>query len=231
MGIVETINRCFKKIQFALPITVLMGFLIVILLSGCSIKGEETFLVKEHLDETVVKINDHEFTLEDIGYYIANGEASVEAQALTYNPDNPEEYWNKHTNGIFIKVQARQNVMDNFVRDEILAIAAKEQGLTLSDEEKENCKTGAQTMYNQLNAFQKEEAGITVENLKVALENAYLGQNYLKYRLENDGRDDYTEQDWQLNGVCYEGLLNKYKVKVIDSVWEKVDFGKVTIER
>lgn len=204
--------------------------LAVVFITGCSVKGEGDFLVKDHLDDVVVEINDSKFTFGDIGYYIANGEAAVEAQALVYNKDNPEEYWNKHTNGIFIKVQTRQNIMDNFVRDSILAMAAKEQGITLSDNEKENCKVTAGEMYKQLSEYQRDNAGITEERLNTAVENAYLGQMFINYKLENSG-GDYTAEDWQLDGVCYEGLLSEYKVKVINKVWEKAEMGKITIER
>lgn len=208
---------------------------VVLLLSGCSVKtlihGKDEFIVNEHLDDVVLNINDNSYTLQEIAYYIANGEAGVEAQALIYNPDNPQEYWNKHTNGIFIKVQARQNTMDNYIRDEVLALAAKEQGIALSEEELNNCKATVEQLYAQLSSYQKEQAGITEESLQNNIENAYLGQLYVQYRLENDGSDKYTAQDWQVNGICYKGLLSQYKVQVVDSVWEEVEFGEVTIER
>lgn len=204
---------------------------IIFCVSACSLKGEGEFALKDHLDDVVLKINDAEFTFGDLGYYIANGEAAVEAQALVYNQDNPMEYWNKHTNGIFIKVQTSQNVLDNFIRDAILAIEAKNQGLSLSDAEKENCKTAAEGMFGQLSSFQKEAAGITLESLQRDIENAYLGQIYVTYKLANDGSDDYTASDWQLDGVCYKGLLSQYKIKIENKNWEKAEFGKMTIER
>lgn len=218
----------FTKITILFSIIVLS----VVMFAGCEfLEGKGEFVVKEHLDDVIVEINDTKLTFRDIGYYIANGEAAVEAQALVYNPDNPEEYWNKHTNGIFIKVQTRENIMDNFIRDTVLAMSAKEQGLSLSDEEKENCVKTAKDLYGQLSAFQREEAGITEETLVKDIENAYLGQKYIEYRLENDGRDDYTQEDWILGGVCYEGLLSKYDVKVITDTWEQAELGTITIER
>lgn len=210
-------------------------FAVMLILSGCSVKtmihGKEKFIVNEHLEDVVLNINDNSYTMQEIAYYIANGEAGVEAQALVYNPDNPQEYWNKHTNGIFIKVQARQNTMDNYIRDEVLALAAKEQGIALSEEEISNCQKTAEQLYAQLSSYQKEQAGITKESLQNNIEHAYLGQLYIQSRLQNDGSSKYTEQDWQVNGVCYKGLLSEYKVKVVDSVWDNVEFGEVTIER
>ena len=195
------------------------------------INGKEPFVVKEHLEDVVLKIDDNSYTLQDIGYYIANGEASVEAQAQMYNPDNPQEYWNKHTNGIFIKVQARENTMDNYIRDEILALAAVEENLSLTEEDMTTCDATVKQLYEQLSKTQKEEAGITEESLRKNIEKALLGQLYIQYRLANDGSDKYTAQDWQLEGVCYKGLLSQYDVEIVDSVWEQVEFGEVTIRR
>jgi len=219
-----------KKIKRVyVVIALLMIFLVSV--SGCDLGKKKEFKVKEHLNDVVLTINNTEYTLEDIGYYIANGEAAVEAQALIYSPNNPEQYWNKHTNGVFIKVQAKQNVIDNFTRDILLALAAEENGISLSDEEKEQCRAAAQTALGQLNSYQKSEAGVSIDSLNEAMENAYLGQKYIDYRLENDGSDDYTAQDWQVGGLCYKGFMSEYKIKVNDEIWEKVDFGEVTIER
>lgn len=218
---------CFSKIFVAMCLFSLM----LAVFSGCRASRGGTIVVKEHLSDVVLTINDTEFTLEDIGYYIANGEASVEAQAKIYSPDNTYAYWQKHTNGVFIKLQAKDNVIDNFTRDIILSMAAKDNGMSLSEEELTYCKTSAKQLFDGLNDFQKEEAGITVENLTKAVENAYLAQLYVNSKLENDNSEGYTAEDWALNGVCYKGLLSKYEVKVNEDVWEKVDLGKVTIKR
>lgn len=205
--------------------------ILLVSVAGCGIGGKKEFKVKEHLNEVILTINDTEFTLEDIGYYIANGEAAVEAQALVYSPDDPQKYWNKHTNGIFIKVQAKENVMDNFTRDCLLAVAAKDKNISLSDDEKQQCQAAAESAYEQLNSYQCEGTGITVETLSDAMQNAYLGEKYVEYRLENDGTSEYTTDDWKLDGLCYNGLMSEYKIKVNDELWEKVDFGNITIER
>lgn len=219
-----------KKVKRLHVIAAVMLMLIVGI-SGCGKETKSEFKVKEHLNDVILTINDSEFTLEDIGYYIANGEAAVEAQALVYSPDDPQKYWNKHTNGIFIKVQAKENVMDNFLRDSLLAVAAKEKNILLSDDEKQQCQAAAESAYEQLNSYQCEGAGITVEALAKAMQNAYLGEKYVEYRLENDGTSDYTTEDWQLDGLCYNGLMSEYKIKINNKIWDKVDFGNITIER
>ena len=61
--------------------------ILIFIISGCSVKTEDKYLVKNHLDDVIVKIDDVEYCFGDIGYYITNGEATVESQALVYNPD------------------------------------------------------------------------------------------------------------------------------------------------
>lgn len=220
-----------KKLnKFYVIITLMVVFLVAV--TGCNFgKKKEAYKVKEHLDDVVLTINDTDFTLRDIGYYIINGESAVEAQALIYSPDNPEEYWNKHTNGIFIKVQAKQAAIDSFTRDALLAMAAQEQNISLTAEEEEQCKEAVQSALEQLNSYQKTETGIDETTLGEAMEKAFLGGKYVEYRLENDGTDDYTADDWNVEGICYEGLTSQYKIKVNNKVWDQVDFGNVTIER
>ncbi len=204
--------------------------ILIFIISGCSVKTEDKYLVKNHLDDVIVKIDDVEYCFGDIGYYITNGEAAVESQALVYNPDDPTEYWNKHTNGIFIRVEARDSVMNNFVKDVILSSEAENQGLSLTDEQKQQCSQSAQTILGQLNNYQKEQAGLTADNIDKALQRACLAQSYIEYKLQNEG-SNYTQDDWNLDGVCYKAILENHKVKVITKIWEKPDFGNITIER
>ena len=219
--------RTLKKISIVAALVVVF----VVSLVGCSFGKKEEFKVKNNLDKVVLTIDDTKYTLGDIGYYIANGEAAVEAQALIYSPEHPEQYWNKHTNGVFIKLEAKQDVIDNFIRDSLLAMAAKEKSISLSDAEKKQCDEAAQSAFEQLSEYQQKEAGITLDNIGKAMENAYLGQKYIEYRLENDGSDDYTAQDWALEGLCYKGLMSEHKIKTNEDIWEKVDFGNISIER
>ena len=105
---------------------------------------DTTFVFRDNLDLQIMTVDDTSFTLEDIAFYIAYEEMSVEKDAYVYNPDNTNQYWNVHTNGSFVKAAAKQSVIDMAVHDYIFYEGAIERGLSL-DEEDEKTLEFAQT--------------------------------------------------------------------------------------
>ena len=52
---------------------------------------------KAHLKDNAIKVDGSIYTLEDVAFYIAYEEMTVEKDALIYDPDDPNKYWNIHT--------------------------------------------------------------------------------------------------------------------------------------
>ena len=69
---------------------------------------KQNIVYNEHLDDVAVIVNGKELTLRDMAFYVAYEEMNVEKQALVYDSDNPNKYWNIHTNGEFVRVAARK---------------------------------------------------------------------------------------------------------------------------
>ncbi len=72
---------------------------------------KQNIVYNEHLEDVAVTVNGKELTLRDMAFYVAYEEMNVEKQALVYDSDNPNKYWNIHTNGEFVRVAARKAAM------------------------------------------------------------------------------------------------------------------------
>ena len=59
-------------------------------------REKNIYVYEEHLDDSVVTVDNQTITLREFGYYILKMEDIVQAQALVYNPEDPTEYWNLH---------------------------------------------------------------------------------------------------------------------------------------
>ena len=87
-------------------------------------------------DEVAAVVDGEDLTLGEVALYVLYVEKQVEKDAQLYNPENTRDYWNIHTNGIFIAADAKKSALGMAVHDMIFARAAEEQGIELSAEEK-----------------------------------------------------------------------------------------------
>lgn len=162
----------------------------MIFAAGCSKKTSST-------GDLVVTINDQKLYMQDMMYFIY----AMEAQGQMYAQYYPG-YWDMEYNeGVTMRQQMKQSVMDAAVMWEILYLKAQEEKDTLTDDEKTTIKTNVESIMTSLkdNKEQLELTGFTTENLTTA-------QNKLQ-------------------------LANKYYQKVIDGLGIKEDDVKATVDR
>ncbi len=162
----------------------------MIFAAGCSKKTSST-------GDLVVTINDQKLYMQDMMYFIY----AMEAQGQMYAQYYPG-YWDMEYNeGVTMRQQMKQSVMDAAVMWEILYLKAQEEKDTLTDDEKTTIKTNVESIMTSLkdNSEQLKLTGFTTENLTTA-------QNKLQ-------------------------LANKYYQKVIDGLGIKEDDVKATVDR
>ena len=79
---------------------ILMMFLWILLLcalvsvGGCGVR-QKTIEFKEHLDETVLELDGIKYPLRELAFYVAYEEQLIQEQALVYDMDHTDKYWNK----------------------------------------------------------------------------------------------------------------------------------------
>lgn len=198
---------------------------LMLLATGCR---QQTISVKEHLDTVIVTLDEVQITLEELAYYIYAMERVVEEQAVLYAPDDPESYWNAHVNGVFIKLGAKEGVIQAAIRDRLLSQMAAEEGITITPEEKILLDESAQQEYDAMSDYQREETGIDGKAIKETFYKAGMAEKYAKTLMVREG---LSEEEIAVEGSYHQSLLAEHAVRIDEKAWDKVEFGKVTIKR
>ena len=205
-----------KRIRFTIILVLIL--IVVIAFSFQSKEKKEYLVYNEALDKTAVTVDDVSLTLKDIAFYVAYEEKTVQEQAILYNPDNPRQYWNVYTDGQFVKLTAKQAALDMAVHDEIFYQMAVAEGLTLD---------AASDFWSDLEDWQKEQLGISEEELDSEMEKIALADKYQSIYAEMNQKE---YEAYNFNGEAYEALLSEHEYSVNEKVWDRVDFGSVTLD-
>ena len=189
---------------------------------------KQNIVYNEHLDDVAVIVNGKELTLRDMAFYVAYEEMNVEKQALVYDSDNPNKYWNIHTNGEFVRVAARKAAMSMAIHDEIFYEMAKKESITLTDDEKAALKNSEKDFWYDLSDIDgAKKLGVEKKDIYSSMEKSAIAR---KYQEIYAGLDNADITDYDFSGGRYEKLLEKNNYKIKEKVWKRVDMGNVTLD-
>lgn len=212
-----------KRISARFFLLLLLCLNLVIPLTSC----KKTFLYREHLDDTLLTIEDRaNYTLRDVAFYIWYEESLGDTYAKIYNKENPRSYWNAHTNGEFMSVLIKDSTLNLIIHDALLYQKAQAEGVSLTEDEMQEAQKNAQDSYKDLNTEQLEALGISLEDFQNTLEKIATARKYMLFRCETDKREI---TDWETNGIAYQALLSESSYKVNTMLWEQIDIGKITL--
>lgn len=214
------------KIRFILVTVILV--VIVGVISIRSHESKKAIQAVDHLDDTVVTVDDRNIALSDMMFYIAYEETTVQEQARIYAPDNPGSYWNLHVDGHFMKVVARDAAMDMAVHDEIFYQLALEAKLELDDSEQELLDGREKDFWSDRSDEEIEKLGVEEEVIKEAMYRLTLAQKYQNLISEMTGN---MYEAYDMDGAAYETLLEEHTVKVNDRIWDRLNFGEIVINK
>lgn len=216
--IVRWMGRCLAAVLLACG---LLG------LAGCGARIE-TISFCEHLDDTVLELDGQEYPLRELAFYVAYEEQIIQEQALVYDASNPNAYWNTHINGHFMRVQARDEAMNQAIHDFIFYEMAGELGMELDQEEIDYATGRSEDFWMDLGETAQMRLGITKEELTEDLLRMALAQ---KCQQLYAAMQDALENDYDVNGAAYETLLEAHTYKIRDRLWEGVSMGHVTLDQ
>ena len=174
-----------------------------------------------------MQVNDQKLTLKDAAYYVAYEEKTVEEQAVVYDPDNTNKYWNLHIDGEFVRVAASNAVVNMLIHDEIFYELAVDDGIELTQEDIDAYENSESDFWSDLTDIDGQSAlGITEDDLKETMKKAALAQKYQEIyaQLQNAETTDYD-----VSGDGYKELLEKTDYKINEKLWDRVDIGNVTL--
>lgn len=212
-------RRCRRYLSVAVLLCIFLC------LGGCGIR-QKTITFNEHLDDTVLVLDGQKYPLRELAFYVAYEEQLVQKQALLYDTDNTNSYWNIHMNGHFVRVRARQIAMDMAVHDFIFYELALELGMELSEDETTYALSRSEDFWMDLGELGQKRLGITQEELDEDLLRMALAQ---KYQELYAAMENAASEDFDVGQAAYEKLLKQHEYKV-KSVWDGVSMGHVTLE-
>lgn len=224
--------KSFYKKQHKYVFTLFLIVLVIVLgVYSVYLRNSKKKLVyADSLDCVAVTVNGTDLNLRQLAFYVAYEEMQVEKEAQVYNPDDTKKYWNLwnfRTDGVFVRVEARNAAMQMAVHDEIFYKMALEEGLELTGEQITFLNNDEEDFWNDLQDYDGAgKLGITREDVHETMEHIALAQYYqtIYARLEGAEYEDYDFAE-----EAYEALLEKNSYQVNEEVWDRVDFGNVIL--
>ena len=198
---------------------------VLLCLGGCGVR-QRTIVFNEHLDETALVLDGREYPLRAFAFYVAYEEQLIQEQAILYDAKNPNAYWNIHMNGHFVRVRAREEAMNLAIHDFVLYELAVEAGTELSDEEITYAKSRCGDFWSDLGETGQKRLGVTEEELAETVLHMAVAQKYQELLA---AMDNVPAEDYDVNGMAYEKLLEDHSYKIKSGVWDGVSMGHVTL--
>ena len=210
-------------------VTIVLGAIVIVLgmYSLRSAGSRKDLKYTECLDKMAVTVNDQMVTFREAALYVAYEEQSVQEQALVYDEDHTDKYWNLHIDGEFVRVAAKQATQQMLIHDVIFYQMAMEEEMDLSEEEAQAFENNFYDFWSDLTEDGKEELlGVTEEELHEAMRRMALAQKCQEvYAIVND----IPKEELDFSGEAYQQLLEKYKYIINDNVWDRLSFGNITL--
>ncbi|MCR5273248.1 MAG: hypothetical protein K6E13_09765 [Lachnospiraceae bacterium] len=180
------------------------------------------------MNEIVVTVDGKDYVLSDIAYYIAKQETKVQEEAILYNPDDANEFWNVHTNGKFIRLAAKENTMSRAIHDFIFIDMANERDVTLTEEELMYAENNAVDFWDDLGEERQALIGIDYEKLKDTVLDEALAEKMVKIFAEEN---DKSPSNYDYDASAYEKMLADHTYTINEDLWGDFTFGWITIKR
>lgn len=225
-------NKVSKK-------TIIIILVINCLLIAIAICGKilSRFDYEDHLDETVITVDDNGITLREFGYYIYEVEAFVQNQALLYDPENPKRWWNTHFSAgwdsQFVCDYAKKVAINTYLSDEIYYQKAVSNGFVLSSAEEAQAAEESKNMLNRMDPEQLEITGLDGDIVMNLRRRHTLAAKYAAYLAETQSFAGYTEEPEKLvnwDGAYFQQvILPEHIVVTNDKVMDKITLGKITV--
>ncbi len=222
-------KKILKKVNIVISIcsVVIIACLVAIGFIYVNNRYNNRFDYKNHLNETVLTIDDYTYNLREVAYYVIKMEASVDNTANAYNPKNPKEYWNLYINNKFVSGVAHDNCMNLVIRDYMYANEAKKLGLTVSDEKISEINDEVHNTLKSLSGPQMDITNYSEKELYDILYRVALAESYVTYITEKDS--SLTEENLNIDGDYFKNLKKDYNIIISKKLWDKVNVGFVTI--
>lgn len=216
-----------KKGRIVLVVILAAAVLVVLfLIAVFHDDHKEELVYSQSLDLVAATVEGEDLTLYDLAFYIAYEEGKVNEQAMIYDPDDPQAYWNIHTNGEFLRIAARDTAVDMMIHDYVYARDAVKSGISLSAEEEEACRNTAEDFWNDLTEEQRKALGIPEEQVYTVCRQIGLAEKQAIHLHETEGRDLAS---YGVGGKAWEEQRDSMDIRYNMEVLDRIEMGTITL--
>lgn len=177
----------------------------------------------DEMNIAVIKVNDSEVTMKEVNIYLYQ-------LRDFYTSQYGESPWNTEMeDGRKLHEYAKEEFYNGLVRTEILNSKAEEYGVSLSDEEKQQCADEAKAYMDELGAAIAQDFALTEEGVRIKNEKQALSTKVYNAALERlaetaeDGSDEALARSFE---EMYETWKGEYTI-TNDPIWDNIVIGSV----
>ena len=215
-----------------------VGVIFTLLVLDAWYRYSNKFVYQEHLDDTVITVDDICITLRELSCYVYEVESEIDKQARIYNAEDPLDYWNTYfnsgTEGGYISEMAEDVILGSCVCDLIYEQMAIEQGYELTEEEKKEAEKQAEQLYVRMSETQKQNTGLTLDLIcKVKKRKALVLKFAMEYfeNVDFTGYSGYREELVSYAGDYYcKEVLPLHQVDYNSEIINEWSIGRITTD-
>ena len=183
-------------------------------------------IFSESLEEVVATVDDRPHRLKDLAFYVAYQEKSVQEQAIVYDPESPQRYWNVLVNGKFIRKEAKDAVLEMAIHDEVFYRMALSEGVKLDTEEEQYCKNEISDFCSDLDEEQFAALGVTEQEIGETMYRIALANKYQSSLAE---REKLPYVDYNFDGEAYQMILASHTYTIEEDIAGRISVGSITL--
>lgn len=178
------------------------------------------------LDKVAMRVDGNELKLRDMAVYVVYQEKTVQQDAIVYDNEKPQKYWNAYTNKHFVRKVAENAVKEMAAHDEIFYQMAVEEGLALDETETAYLENEILDFLMDISEEQMARLGIQEEDVADSLEKIALANKYQSILAQEEGLE-YENYDY--TGDAYLKLCEKHVIEANAKVWDRISVGSITV--
>ena len=222
----RTVPVSALKAKFCLTAVLLLLVIVLGVMAFQRGRMRQKLSLPDSLELVAVTVDGRELTLRELAFYIAYEEGQIEEDARIYNPEDTGEYWKIYTNHTFFRTLGRDTAMEMAVHDEIFYQMAAAEGIELTEEEERRLANSQYDFWSDLEEEQRERLGAGEEDLKESMRRLAYAEKYQGILAEMEGG---RFEEYSISGQAYQELLEEHSVEINAGVWERVNFGGITV--
>lgn len=150
---------------------------------------------KFNLDDTVLKVDNDEISVDDIMYYWYTLEREAYYYEFVYKQQNTEYLDADYEDGVTYREQYKSYIKDQAIMYNIFYKEAVDKGMELTEDEKKQVKSDAQSAVSSMTDQQKELLGATQEKYEKLFEVMQLASKRYAEVLDGLGVDEEAAKE------------------------------------